>query len=143
MRKSSVSGRYKTDDEPQIAFTHASAPRGGGCDILCEHSDGFVLSRNGLVLLGIRHGPVDVSDSATSKLDAPLTKPSCTSTKQIRYNPAGAWPLTFPCSNYRESPLRAYTGELTTSLQLVLPSPLAFSGTYFNLVDSGLFKPFS
>ena len=44
---------------------------------------------------------MDVSDFTTSRPDASLTKTSCASTKQIMYNPAGAWPLTFPCSNYQ------------------------------------------
>lgn len=62
--------KYKTDDVPQITYTHSSTPRGCGYDILHKHSDGFMPCRNGTVLLGIRHSPVDVSDPTMARLNA-------------------------------------------------------------------------
>lgn len=100
--------KHQPDGGLQITYPHASASRGGGYDILHKHPDGFGLRRIGAVLLGICHGAVDVSDSRTSRPDDSLTEPSCTSRKQIMYNPAGAWPLTFPCSKYQDF-FREYT----------------------------------
>ena len=66
MSKTPGSKRYQTDDEGQITYTYASAPRGGGHYVLFEHPDGFVPRRPGAVLLGVRHAPLDVSNSTTA-----------------------------------------------------------------------------
>lgn len=103
----------------QIAYTYASSPRGGGHHILFKHPDGSVPPRRGDVLLGIRHAPLDVSGPTVSRPHPWLTKNSFTFTKHIMYNPAGAWPLTFPCSKYRVL-LPARIDTLTPTSQLVL-----------------------
>ena len=98
--KTLESKRYRIDDGRQIASPYTSAPRGGGYHILCEHPDGFVPPRPGVVLLGICHASLGVSGCIMPRVGAWLINPSLTSTKHIMYNPAGAWPLTFPCSKY-------------------------------------------
>lgn len=135
------SKRYRADDGRQIASPYTSAPRGGGYHILCEHPDGFVPPRLGVVLLGVCHAPLDVSGCITSRMGAWLTEPSLTSTKHIMYNPAGAWPLTFPCSKYTF--FLTFTQMLIPTSQLALLRPSPFSETYLNLTRSGSFKPFS
>jgi hypothetical protein len=61
--------KCRTDDELQITYTHTPAPRGGGYDILCQYSDGFVPLRSCAVLLVLCHSPMDVSNFMMSRLD--------------------------------------------------------------------------
>ena len=63
-------------------------------------------------MLALRPSAMAVSCLTTSRLKPRLTKPSVTFTKHLTYNPAGAWPLTFPCSNYHEL-FCPHTGVLT------------------------------
>ena len=61
---------YQADDEEQTAYTYTFAPRGGGYDILHEHPDGSMPCRSGALLLGICHGPMDVSSPMALRLGA-------------------------------------------------------------------------